>query len=172
MQGRSRVTLNSRHKGPVTRKMFPFDDVIMATEFWPHVDFCIRPDFHMEGDTYLVTRHSIIGLIVCWTPRNMISLMRQIYLDLKILCRELHQHASQRIAGGDVKDSMIVSSPPTSGNTNLPMRSQFPYACACLIWKIYVSIYLDTYKYTRDTQHVLYIINVFFQSVYQPKTKG
>ena len=27
--------VNSPHKGPVTRKMFPFDDVIMVTKFFP-----------------------------------------------------------------------------------------------------------------------------------------
>ena len=30
MRGIHRSPVNSRHKGPVTRKMFPFDDVIMA----------------------------------------------------------------------------------------------------------------------------------------------
>ena len=29
-----RSPVNSPHKGPVTRKMFPFDDVIMDTEIW------------------------------------------------------------------------------------------------------------------------------------------
>ena len=28
--------VNSSHKGPVTRKMFPFDDVIMYSIHWPH----------------------------------------------------------------------------------------------------------------------------------------
>ena len=34
--GNSPGPVNSPHKGPVTRKMFPFDDVIMATEsgYW------------------------------------------------------------------------------------------------------------------------------------------
>ena len=33
-----RWPVNSPHKGPVTQKMFPFDDVIMDAEIWP-VDF-------------------------------------------------------------------------------------------------------------------------------------
>ena len=33
-EGNSPVTMNSPHKGSVTRKMFPFDDVIMRTFLW------------------------------------------------------------------------------------------------------------------------------------------
>ena len=32
--GNSPGPVNSPHKGPVTRKMFPFDDVIMMTRIW------------------------------------------------------------------------------------------------------------------------------------------
>ena len=32
--GNSRWPVNSPHKGPVTRKMFPFDDVIMNSHAW------------------------------------------------------------------------------------------------------------------------------------------
>ena len=32
--GNSPGPVNSPHKGPVTRKMFPFDDVIMLTQVW------------------------------------------------------------------------------------------------------------------------------------------
>ena len=32
--GNSPGPVNSPHKGPVTRKVFPFDDVIMATRYW------------------------------------------------------------------------------------------------------------------------------------------
>ena len=35
-EGNSPVTMNSPHKGPVTRKMFPFDDVILAVLFLYH----------------------------------------------------------------------------------------------------------------------------------------
>ena len=40
--GNSPGSVNSPHKGPVTRKMFPFDDVIMPI-FTPHVRFFINP---------------------------------------------------------------------------------------------------------------------------------
>ena len=33
VRGIHRGPVNSPHKGPVTRKMFPFDDVIMLTEY-------------------------------------------------------------------------------------------------------------------------------------------
>ena len=35
MQGIPRGPVNSPHKWPVTRKMFPFDDVIMGNATWP-----------------------------------------------------------------------------------------------------------------------------------------
>ena len=37
VRGIHRGPVNSLHKWPVTRKMFPFDDVIMATK-WYHID--------------------------------------------------------------------------------------------------------------------------------------
>ena len=37
VRGIHRWPVNSPHKGPVTRKMFPFDDVIMATSNWCHL---------------------------------------------------------------------------------------------------------------------------------------
>ena len=36
MRGIHRWAVNSPHKGPVTRKMFPFDDVIMTTDIFNH----------------------------------------------------------------------------------------------------------------------------------------
>ena len=35
--GIHRGPVNSPHKGPVTRKMFPFDDVIMILKFWHYI---------------------------------------------------------------------------------------------------------------------------------------
>ena len=45
MRGIHRSPVNSRHKGPVTRKMFPFDDVIMWTDrptssWWLQICWC------------------------------------------------------------------------------------------------------------------------------------
>ena len=39
VRGIHRGPVNSPHKGPVTRKMFPFDDVIMLVDDMPHVLF-------------------------------------------------------------------------------------------------------------------------------------
>ena len=36
--GNSPGPVNSPHKGPVSRKMFPFDDVIMFKRMWRHYD--------------------------------------------------------------------------------------------------------------------------------------
>ena len=38
VQGMNQWPVNSPHKGPVTRKMFPFDDVIMSSEDQAHID--------------------------------------------------------------------------------------------------------------------------------------
>ena len=35
--GNSPRPVNSPHKGPVTRKMFPFDDVIMIARYWERI---------------------------------------------------------------------------------------------------------------------------------------
>ena len=44
VRGIHRSQVNSPHKGPVTRKMFPFDDVIMsANSTLPGQSFCNRP---------------------------------------------------------------------------------------------------------------------------------
>ena len=47
VRGIHRWPVNSRHKGPVTRKMFPFDDVIMGS----------RPSVHA-----IITQSSMMGL--------------------------------------------------------------------------------------------------------------
>ena len=49
VRGIHRWPVNSPHKGPVTRKMFPFDDVIIIapTTLW----FCSHSNSHTPGDT-------------------------------------------------------------------------------------------------------------------------
>ena len=49
VRGIHRSPVNSPHKWPVTRKMFPFDDVILATMFFakPHNNTGGRPSFHV-----------------------------------------------------------------------------------------------------------------------------
>ena len=43
MRGIYRWPVNSPHKGPVTRKMFPFDDVIIFYSDWYCFEYIIRP---------------------------------------------------------------------------------------------------------------------------------
>ena len=51
--GNSPGTVNSPHKWPVTRKMFPFDDVIMisclVSHTWPKIFECVR---NTQGDIF------------------------------------------------------------------------------------------------------------------------
>ena len=54
VRGIHRGPVNFPHKGPVTRKMFPFDDVIMATEYgvrclWTDIYWCLR---HIHWNAY------------------------------------------------------------------------------------------------------------------------
>ena len=44
--GIHRSPVNSPHKWPVTRKMFPFDDVIMRLEDWLHFEHCLSLHDH------------------------------------------------------------------------------------------------------------------------------
>ena len=76
--GNSPVTVNSPHKGPVTRQMFPFDDVIMIGKWLISHDYvilltafpkrffhCIHI-FHFEmGDTFIFHWHQ-----QCRMPRR------------------------------------------------------------------------------------------------------
>ena len=48
--GNSPGPVNSPHKGPVTRKMFPFDDVIMQNESWHHWESRLMIYVHHEVD--------------------------------------------------------------------------------------------------------------------------
>ena len=51
VRGIHRSPVNSQHKGPVTRKMFPFDDVIMKVDSLAHC--CCLP--HQSAGTPLLT---------------------------------------------------------------------------------------------------------------------
>ena len=55
--GNSPGPVNSPHKGPVTRKMFPFDDVIMirALLCFVVVSFRIHPNDHVHGWRFVVS---------------------------------------------------------------------------------------------------------------------
>ena len=51
--GNSPVTVNSPHKGPVTRKMFPFDDVIMSRMGGITITLVYHVVKHSEGQYWL-----------------------------------------------------------------------------------------------------------------------
>ena len=62
MQGIHRWPLNSPHKGPVTRKMFPFDDVIMGVMY---VFYLTTPNI---GKTEIVFT-TLLNFVGCRFPR-------------------------------------------------------------------------------------------------------
>ena len=65
--------VNSPHKWPVTRKMFPFDDVIMANILGPSSEFVWHrrlwsPSMNLRSDpVYQITTHNIEILVTCLT---------------------------------------------------------------------------------------------------------
>ena len=44
--------VNSPHKGPVTRKMFSFDDVIMTSDIFKYISFCILIQISLHFVSY------------------------------------------------------------------------------------------------------------------------
>ena len=85
--------VDSPHKGPVTQKMFPYDDIIMYGLFWPSIDhlhrnwdlmyhsscrlnvlFCGTRLCHSNGDCYWVNPSPItlVCLLTIWMGRHRI----------------------------------------------------------------------------------------------------
>ena len=97
--GNSPGPVNSPHKGPVTRKMFPFDDVIMPTETHkagPSWDGHIRSSFHIAVTVVLksINVHGLksVSLLTSifknpWTALNLV--------DDKELLRKRHKKSSK-----------------------------------------------------------------------------
>ena len=56
-RGIHRWPVNSPHKGPVTRKMFPFDDVIIFwLRYWMHLNHVIICDYYLDAVTCLLSQ--------------------------------------------------------------------------------------------------------------------
>ena len=88
--GIHRWPVNSQHKGPVTRKMFPFDDVIMYTYGWTYT-WCSGPmDVWMQhffndvtpSKTITFCRLGILG------PRKKMTTILQMILDNSYIAGE------------------------------------------------------------------------------------
>ena len=83
VRGLHRWPVNSPHKGPVTRKMFPFDDVIMMWQTWPkvsrHIDDILASWYHISFTASCLFK-SLFGLATkkTWNLRINSSLRREI----------------------------------------------------------------------------------------------
>ena len=73
--GNSPVTVNSPHKGPVTRKMFPFDDVIM----W---------------QSFIVTKQNSWQYGIFWSAIGLSDIYWESYFHLHIYNYHYHYHIS------------------------------------------------------------------------------
>ena len=63
--GNSPGPVNSPHKGPVMRKMFPFDDVIMSSLAGSHWHISRRKYFSLVGVFFSILSHTLIKITYC-----------------------------------------------------------------------------------------------------------
>ena len=61
VRGIHRWPVNSPHKGPVTRKMFPFDDVIMSSRYMGKIDRHLATTGQLKYGQYVLA----FGLLCC-----------------------------------------------------------------------------------------------------------
>ena len=83
MRGIHRGPVNSPHKWPVTRKMFPFDDVIM------HCLLC--------GGTYTTSTISVLGYDISYKHIFHISLNIFSKICFKVIWCDIHQTQSRSL---------------------------------------------------------------------------
>ena len=105
--GNSPGPVNSPHKGPVTRKILPFDDVIMFTTTWKH----------MESETKLPTfyrRHFQMHFRQCkclrFDKKNHGNLIPMVQLTIRHYSLSLWPGAEQAQANDDIIYWRIFSS--------------------------------------------------------------
>ena len=76
VRGIHRWPVNSPHKGPVTRKMFPFDDVIMSIETLPKVVRRIQlMSQHWFRSCFLPTKH---GRVIIKQNTSIVTILGQV----------------------------------------------------------------------------------------------
>ena len=83
VRGIHRGPVNSPHKWPVTRKMFPFDDVIMGKGenfalrgYQYHWDIKNRGVYKVSKTTWQLTKHGYNALFDIWNPQRVRTLTR------------------------------------------------------------------------------------------------
>ena len=72
--GNSPGPVNSPHKGPVTRKMFPFDDVIMTYPFVPWNLWKAPTSYAVMDDKYTAFL-ACIGICLCFAAYTVVILL-------------------------------------------------------------------------------------------------
>ena len=135
--------VNSPHKWPVTRKMFPFDDVIMhyqtsAVEVWEKL--CVSASIHTEAGVLTVITHAKLahfhidkmGVISQTTFPKAFLWMKNLYFD-SILLKSVHWQKP-------VRHQAITW---TSANT----ASWFIHAALRKMSKISIDMFIYTVKY-------------------------
>ena len=100
--GNSPLTMNSPHKGPVTRKMFPFDDGIMnfnsTNESSYIITFCISHKIQSTISSHLI---GVFTIIIWWQDNPLKSQTLQPGVCLLMIWCHLYAMSSI-IMGGQV----------------------------------------------------------------------
>ena len=81
VQGIHRWPVNSLHKGPVTRKMFPFDDVIMYLIFVTDVTEQLRSYANTVVKTGSATKHHGTSQEPHQSAANISKILREIVFE-------------------------------------------------------------------------------------------
>ena len=93
--GNSPGPVNSPHKWPVTRKMFPFDDVIMIT-YWCYT--CTEENFFKTSSILFHTRFKfhvfVIQISINWELYTFFQMTRQ--LCFRCMCKYRYRYYSHK----------------------------------------------------------------------------
>ena len=83
VRGNHRLPVDSHHKGPVTRRMFPFDDVIMSTGITAVSNVKPRQPQQWDASTRRIGPRGMENKLPEWTDQSEIRLKIKIWFSLK-----------------------------------------------------------------------------------------
>ena len=139
VRGIHRGQVNSPHKGPVTRKMFPFDDVIMVCKqstynaIWISGDHCLKQT--LKTPPLHVRKSSAGGYDFCWV--QCLTCVQTISL----IIAERYHFVLGRVIRESIVSHMLIFSNGCLINTLFIKRIRIPKA---LWWNIYFCLINDT----------------------------
>ena len=143
VQGIHRGPVNSPHKWPVTRKMFPFDDVIMHFK-----NFGIPHHY-----TKWISREFISSKLVLFSPRDMPCQRNSCYKT---------QLTGEAILSADTTIRLLVNGLPAMItehiSTQISLTGRRPWASHPQIWQIFFWLWLQNQCILLNCMLVRFII--------------